>query len=123
VQLVLHAQQASGLLLGELEHRDAGPVAEHLGDQLVVDLGDDVEVAGATASRARPLGEQLLLVAQRRPSRSPARRSPTPSPAASAIFSSNSRRSGGAVIRRMRRRAPASSIRSIALSGRKRSLM
>ena len=41
----------------------------------------------------------------------------------SAIFSSNSRRSGGAVIRRMRSRAPASSIRSIALSGRKRSLM
>ena len=39
-----------------------------------------------------------------------------------AIFSSNSRRSGGAVIRRMRSRAPASSIRSIALSGRNRSL-
>ncbi len=41
----------------------------------------------------------------------------------SAIFSSNSRRSGGAVIRRMRMRAPASSMRSIALSGRNRSLM
>ena len=40
-----------------------------------------------------------------------------------AIFSSNSRRSGGAVIRRIRIRAPASSIRSIALSGRNRSLM
>lgn len=40
-----------------------------------------------------------------------------------AIFSSNSRRSGGAVIRRMRIRDPASSIRSIALSGRKRSEM
>jgi len=40
-----------------------------------------------------------------------------------AIFSSNSRRSGGAVIRRIRNRAPASSIRSIALSGRKRSAM
>ena len=38
-----------------------------------------------------------------------------------AIFSSNSRSSGGAVIRRMRRRDPASSIRSIALSGRNRS--
>ncbi|COX06589.1 Uncharacterised protein [Mycobacterium tuberculosis] len=42
---------------------------------------------------------------------------------ASAIFSSNSRRSGGAVMRRIRIRAPASSIRSIALSGRNRSLM
>lgn len=40
-----------------------------------------------------------------------------------AIFSSNSRRSGGAVIRRMRILEPASSIRSIALSGRKRSEM
>ena len=44
VDLVLHAQQPSGLLLGQLEHRDAGPVAEHLGDLLVVDLGDDVEI-------------------------------------------------------------------------------
>ncbi len=43
---------------------------------------------------------------------------------ASAIRSSNSRRSGGAVIRRIRIRAPpASSMRSMALSGRKRSLM
>ena len=40
-----------------------------------------------------------------------------------AIRSSNSRRSGGAVIRLIRIRAPASSIRSIALSGRKRSEM
>ncbi len=40
-----------------------------------------------------------------------------------AIFSPNSRRSGGAVIRRIRIRAPASSMRAIALSGRKRSLM
>jgi len=40
-----------------------------------------------------------------------------------AIFSSYSRRSGGAVMRRIRIREPASSIRSMALSGRKRSLM
>ena len=45
VDLVLHAQQPGGLLLGQLEHRDAGPVAEHLGDLLVVDLGDHVEIA------------------------------------------------------------------------------
>ncbi|CPU67578.1 Uncharacterised protein [Mycobacteroides abscessus] len=42
---------------------------------------------------------------------------------ASAISSSSSLSSGGAVMRRMRRRAPASSMRSIALSGRNRSLM
>ena len=41
----------------------------------------------------------------------------------SPILSSNSRRSGGAVIRRMRSREPASSIRSMALSGRNRSEM
>jgi hypothetical protein len=41
----------------------------------------------------------------------------------SAIRSSTSRTSGGAVIRRMRIREPASSMRSMALSGRKRSLM
>ena len=40
-----------------------------------------------------------------------------------AICSSNSRRSGGAVIRWMRSLAPASSIRSMALSGRNRSWM
>src|SRR5579875_2360694 len=40
-----------------------------------------------------------------------------------AIFSSYSRRSGGAVMRRIRIRDPASSIRSMALSGRNRSLM
>ena len=39
------------------------------------------------------------------------------------ILSSRSRSSGGLVMRRMRRRAPASSMRSIALSGRNRSLM
>ena len=38
-----------------------------------------------------------------------------------AIFSSNALSSGGAVMRRMRRREPASSMRSIALSGKKRS--
>ena len=41
----------------------------------------------------------------------------------SAILSSYSRRSAGAVIRRIRSREPASSIRSIALSGRNRSEM
>ena len=45
VHLVLHAQQPSGLLLGQLEHGDTGPVAENLGDLLVVDLCDDVEIA------------------------------------------------------------------------------
>jgi hypothetical protein len=45
VDLVLHAQQPSGFLLGQLEHGDPGPVAEHLSDLLVVDLCDNVEIA------------------------------------------------------------------------------
>lgn len=62
MQLVLHAQQPGGLGLGELEHRDAGPVAQHLGDLLVVDLGDNVEIAGAPLLFALgALGHQLLL--------------------------------------------------------------
>ena len=46
VELVLHLEQAGGLLLGQLHDRDAGRHGEHLGDQLLVDLGDDVHVAG-----------------------------------------------------------------------------
>ena len=127
VQLVLHAQQAGGLLLGELEDRDAGG-------------------RWPAPRRSAPRRPR-----RRRPCRRPSTPSPAwPSPASScfslsrseaafskscasiadsfsrrtsAIFSSNSRRSGGAVIRRMRSREPASSIRSIALSGRKRSEM
>jgi len=38
-------KQPSGLLLGQLEHGDAGPVAKHLGDLLVVDLRDHIEIA------------------------------------------------------------------------------
>jgi hypothetical protein len=68
VQLVLHAQELGGLLLGELEHRDAGPRGEDLGDLLLVDLGDHVHVAGLPL--ALPLGllgqHVLLVVAQRR---------------------------------------------------------
>ena len=46
VQLVFHAQQAVGFLLGELEHRDARPVCEHLGDLVLADLRDLLQVAG-----------------------------------------------------------------------------
>ena len=127
VELVLHAEQAGALLLGELEDRNAGRRRENLRDQLLGDLGDDVHVAGLPfllPLRLRPGEAASPGRAARRPSRSPARRSRTPCRAArSAIFSSYSRRSGGAVMRRMRMREPASSMRSIALSGRNRSLM
>ena len=68
VQLVLHVEQAAGLLLGQLEHGDAGRGGEHLGDQLLVDLGDDVHVAGLPLDLALGLlvAQVLLVVAQPR---------------------------------------------------------
>ena len=68
VQLVLHLEQPGRLLLGELHDRDAGRHGEHLGDQLLVDLGDLVHVAGAPLLLALGLLEDqlLLLVAQAR---------------------------------------------------------
>lgn len=67
VELVLHAEQSAGLLLGQLEDRDAGGRGEDLGDQLAVDLGDDVHVAGLPLLLPLGLGGQelLLLVAER----------------------------------------------------------
>ena len=45
VQLVFHAQQPGGLGLGQLEHRDTGPVTQHLSDLVVVHLGYHIEIA------------------------------------------------------------------------------
>ena len=68
VQGLLHEDQARGLLLGQLEHRDAGGLGEHLGDQTLVDhrVGRDI-AALPLLLEAQALGEErLLLVAQRR---------------------------------------------------------
>ena len=62
VQLVLHAQQPLRLLLGQLEHRDAGGGGEDLSDELLVDLGRGVHVAGLPLLLPRVLlVDQLLL--------------------------------------------------------------
>ena len=62
-ELLLHPEQASRLLLGELEDRDAGGGGEHLGDDLLVHLGHHVEVAGLPLRLTLgPGAEQLLLV-------------------------------------------------------------
>src|SRR5207344_992300 len=68
VELVLHAEQLLGLLLGELEDGDAGPGGEHLGDLLLVHLGQDVHLARLPLAFATLalLDELALLVAQRR---------------------------------------------------------
>ena len=47
VQLVFHAQELGGLLLGELVDGDAGPQREHLGDRLLGDLVEEVDALGA----------------------------------------------------------------------------
>ena len=66
VQFGLHPQQALGFFFGELEHRDAGGGGEHFGDDLLVHLGDDVEIAGFPFLLALRFGcdEFLLFVAQ-----------------------------------------------------------
>ncbi len=66
VQLVLHVQQARGLLLGELHDRDAGRGGQHLGDGLLADGGHGIGLAVAPGLLLLvPLGlEVLLLVAE-----------------------------------------------------------
>ena len=127
VELVLHAQELLGLLLGELVDGDAGPDREDLGDGLLVDLVEQVDAGGLDLALLGLLrGEELLLLVAeaaglfevlgldglllglddtgRSRSRAPC------SPA-------------GVSMRLMRRREPASSMRSMALSGRWRSEM
>src|SRR6478736_5400330 len=68
VQLVLHVEQPAGLLLGQLEDRDAGARRQDLGDELLVDLGHDIHVArlplGLTGGLL--LAQALLVVADAR---------------------------------------------------------
>ena len=66
VQLVLHAKQLGGLLLGEALHGDARPLGEHLGDLLLIDDGrHDVGALAQLVLEAAALGEQIpLLVTQ-----------------------------------------------------------
>jgi hypothetical protein len=61
VQLVLHAHQLLGLGLGQLEHRDAGPHRDDVGDLVLADLG-------ALAALARlPLVLELALLVRQAP--------------------------------------------------------
>src|SRR4051812_1481860 len=63
VELVLHAEELLGLLLGELVDGDAGPDGEHLGDRLLVDLVEQVDAGGLDLGLLRlPLPEELLLL-------------------------------------------------------------
>ena len=63
VELVLHAEELLGLLLGELVDGDAGPDREDLGDGLLVDLVEQVDAGGLDLGLlGLLLGEQLLLL-------------------------------------------------------------
>ena len=100
--------------------------AQHFGDLLVVDLGDHVQVTGAPLLfPLTPAGAQLLLgVAQARGLLEVLgvdRRLLVPAGGRDRLVELAQGR--GAVIRRIRIRAPASSMRSMALSGRNRSEM
>src|SRR5690625_3248877 len=44
VQFFFHAQQAGGLFLGELEYRDTGGHCQDLGNNVLIHLGDRIEV-------------------------------------------------------------------------------
>ena len=127
VQRVLHVQQALGLLLGDARHGDARPHGHDLGDVL---LGDDRACTGllglpvaAQLVRwcarsglrvAQLLGALVLLVVDRRLLLLGDRARAPSGPRLS---------SGGAELWRRRTRLDASSMRSMALSGRWRSVM
>src|SRR5690606_39653598 len=55
-------EQPRGLLLRQLDDRDPGRDRQHLGDQLLVDLGDLVHVAGAPLLLTLGLAEDQLLL-------------------------------------------------------------
>src|SRR3546814_8609487 len=67
VQRLLHEDETRGLLLGELEHGDAGRGSENLGDDSLIDhAGRSGLAVLPLLLEAQPLAEQLLLfVAQR----------------------------------------------------------
>ena len=61
--LLLHPQQPGRLFLGQLEHRDAGRGGQHLGDDLLIHLGDDVKITRLPLRLTLGAGgQQLLLV-------------------------------------------------------------
>ncbi len=67
VQLVLHAEQLLGLLLGELVDGDAGPDGQDLGDGLLVDLVEEIDAGRLDLGLlGLLLAEQLLLLVAER---------------------------------------------------------
>ena len=68
LELVFHAEELGGLLLGELVDRDAGPEREDLRDRFFADLVEEVDAfaLGFVLFGAALLEQLLLTVAERR---------------------------------------------------------
>ena len=66
VQLLFHVEQTVGFLLRQLQHRDAGPVRQNLGDLVLAYLGDFLQVARAPLLflLCALLAQLALLIAQ-----------------------------------------------------------
>ncbi len=62
VELVLHAQELGGLLLGEAVDGDPGPVGEDLGDDLLVDDVEELETLGPPFGLHGRLAVEALLL-------------------------------------------------------------
>jgi hypothetical protein len=126
VELLLHAHQLRGLGLGQLEDRDAGPHRDDVGDLLLADRRALGRLAGLplVGQLALLLGQPALLVAQVRGLLELLgldRGFLGPPGLLDLVLELAV--DGGEVIDLIRIRDAASSIRSIALSGRKRSEM
>ena len=68
VEFVLHAQQAGGLLFGELVDGNTGPQREHLGDGFLIDLIEEIDAGVLHLLLLQfALGEQFLLAITQAP--------------------------------------------------------
>ena len=127
VERLLHLEQALGLLLRDAGDRDAGPHRDDLGDLLLVDLRLlAADLPPATRCAAASTRSRGVASASRRFAASSYSCALIEASFSLVIRSSSfwaSRSAGGADEWRRRTRLPASSIRSIALSGRWRSVM
>ena len=126
VDLVLHAEQAAGLGLLQPRDGNAGPAGHDERDVLLV---DDRAAAPAAPPPTPPAGPGSGSAARapsrgaRPRARSSGRGSPLPSPVHLLQLALSSSTSAGGTCDAIRARAPASSMTSMALSGRKRSVM
>ena len=66
MQVILHAPETIEVILGQVRDRNTRHECEHLTDQALINLGDDVEISGFPLLLASGLlcHEVLLVIAQ-----------------------------------------------------------